>query len=82
MKSFPEEILCYCTGDTVKDVCRVASAPAGAAGTIGNYCTGCRDDFKLLCAAVQEDPLCTESEEALRRAIERVAKEAAAPRSA
>jgi hypothetical protein len=69
MSALLDETLCYCTGDTIRDACRMALGNELAAGSIGNFCTGCRDDFKLLWRVVQEDPGCAESADALLRAI-------------
>lgn len=74
-----DAMLCYCTGDTVGDVCRIAAQRKSRTPSIGNYCTGCRDDFRFVCRLVQENPECWENDQRLAELLAR-ARGSARPR--
>lgn len=74
MGSLLDEMLCYCTGDTIGGVCRMALERGTLAGLIGSYCTACKDDVKLLCRVVRDNPGCIHSEELLLLAIQRAVR--------
>ena len=70
-----DEVLCYCTGDTIEGVARLLLADDAAAQAIGNYCTGCKADVKFLGRVLREDPQSIESDERLLAGIRKALAE-------